>query len=61
MSVYAGIDPVTGKRVYLRETIKGVDKAAYKRAEKAMNRAARTCRHPAVTNVFCVHFLREPH
>jgi integrase len=28
VSVYAGIDPVTGKRVYLRETIKGTDKAA---------------------------------
>lgn len=38
MIVYAGIDPVTRKRVYLRENIKGVDKAAYKRAERAMNR-----------------------
>jgi integrase len=36
--VYAGMDPVTGKRSYLRETVKGTDKAAYKRAEKVMNR-----------------------
>lgn len=36
--VYAGIDPVTSKRVYLRESVKGTDKAAYKRAEKVMNR-----------------------
>jgi integrase len=36
--VYAGLDPVTSKRVYLRENAKGTDKAAYKRAEKAMNR-----------------------
>ncbi|TDP96216.1 hypothetical protein [Labedaea rhizosphaerae] len=28
--VYAGLDPVTGKRSYLRETVKGVDKAAWK-------------------------------
>src|SRR5690349_16682436 len=36
--VYAGMDPVTGKRSYLRETVKGTDKAAYKRAEKVMTR-----------------------
>lgn len=36
--VYAGTDPVTGKRVYLRDNVKGTDKAAYKRAEKAMTR-----------------------
>lgn len=36
--VYAGTDPVTGKRTYLRRNIKGTDKAAYKRAEKALNR-----------------------
>jgi hypothetical protein len=29
---------VTGKRVYLCENLKGADKAAYKRAEKVMNR-----------------------
>ncbi|MFD1044291.1 hypothetical protein ACFQ1S_01110 [Kibdelosporangium lantanae] len=28
--VYAGLDPVTRKRVYLRETVAGTDKAAYK-------------------------------
>lgn len=36
--VYAGTDPVTGRRSYLRETIRGTDKAAQKRAESAMNR-----------------------
>lgn len=36
--VYAGVDPVTGKRSYLRETIDGTDKVARKRAEKALNR-----------------------
>jgi hypothetical protein len=36
--VYAGVDPVTSKRVYLRESVKGIDKAACKRAEKVMNR-----------------------
>ncbi len=36
--VYAGVDPVTGKRSYLRQTINGTDRAAYKRAEKALNK-----------------------
>jgi integrase len=36
--VYAGTDPVTGKRSYLRELIKGTDKAAYKRADRAMHK-----------------------
>jgi integrase len=36
--VYAGTDPVTRRRVYLRESVKGTDKAAYKRAERVMNR-----------------------
>ncbi len=36
--VYAGIDPVTGKRVYLRETIQGTNQAARKRAEKALTK-----------------------
>ena len=30
--VYAGIDPVTGKPAYLRETVKGNDRAARKQA-----------------------------
>lgn len=38
MIVYAGIDPVTGKRIYLRETIKGTDKAAQKRAQRTLNK-----------------------
>jgi integrase len=36
--VYAGLDPVTGKRTYLRELIKGTDKAAEKRAQKALHK-----------------------
>jgi integrase len=36
--VYAGQDPVTGRRSYLRETIKGTDKAAHKRATQTLNR-----------------------
>lgn len=35
--VYAGIDPVTGKRTYLRKSIRGTDKAAEKRADSALN------------------------
>src|ERR1700716_3007945 len=31
--VYAGIDPVTGKQVYLRETVNGTDTAAWRKAE----------------------------
>jgi integrase len=38
VSVYAGLDPVTGKRVYLRETVQGTDKAAQKRADKALTK-----------------------
>src|SRR5690349_23772976 len=36
--VYAVIDPVTGKRSYLRETIKGTDRAARRKANSAMNK-----------------------
>ncbi|WP_026425759.1 tyrosine-type recombinase/integrase [Actinokineospora inagensis] len=36
--VYAGDDPVTGKRSYLRESVKGNDKAAYKRANTVLTR-----------------------
>jgi integrase len=31
--VYAGVDAVTSKRVYLRENAKDTEKAAYKRAD----------------------------
>lgn len=34
--VYAGDDPVTGRRVYERATIKGTDAAAWRRAEKTL-------------------------
>jgi integrase len=36
--VYAGLDPVTGKRSYLRETIKGTDKAAHRKANSRMGK-----------------------
>lgn len=36
--VYAGIDPVTGKRQYLRETVQGTDKAAHKRADRVLTK-----------------------
>jgi len=34
--VYAGLDPVTGRRSYLRETIDGTDSAAWKKAENKL-------------------------
>ena len=34
--LYAGQDPVTGKQVYLRETIQGTDDAAWKRADNKL-------------------------
>src|SRR5918912_1436805 len=36
--VYAGSDPVTGKPVYLRETVRGTDQAAHRTARRALNR-----------------------
>ncbi|TWE22492.1 site-specific integrase [Prauserella muralis] len=36
--VYSGVDPVTGKEIYLSETVKGTDKAAYRRADKVMTK-----------------------
>ena len=36
--VYAGDDPVTGKRVYRSETVPGTDRAAHRRAEKTLTR-----------------------
>ncbi|MBB5808352.1 integrase [Saccharothrix ecbatanensis] len=36
--VSAGVDPVTGKDVYLTETVKGVTRAAYKQADKLMTK-----------------------
>lgn len=37
VSVYAGLDPVTGKRVYLRETIPGTNEASWRKARKKRN------------------------
>ena len=36
--VYAGVDPVTGKPVYLRETVRGTDDAARRTARRTLNR-----------------------
>jgi hypothetical protein len=36
--VYAGPDPVTGKPVYLRETVRGNDDAARRTARRTLNR-----------------------
>ena len=36
--VYAGDDPVTGRRVYRTETVQGTDRAAERRAQKALTR-----------------------
>ncbi|GAA0628924.1 tyrosine-type recombinase/integrase [Kutzneria viridogrisea] len=36
--VFSGVDPVTGKDVYLTETVKGADKAAQRAADKVMTR-----------------------
>lgn len=36
--VYAGLDPVTGKPVYLRETVRGTDEVARRTARRALNR-----------------------
>ncbi len=36
--VYAGDDPVTGRRVYRNETVRGTDRAAEKRAQKVLTR-----------------------
>jgi hypothetical protein len=37
--VYAGPDPVTGRQVYLRETVPGTDDAARGKARRAMTSA----------------------
>lgn len=36
MKAYAGVDPVTGKRVYRSETVKGTDEKTYKQAERRL-------------------------
>lgn len=36
VKAYAGVDPVTGKRVYRSETVKGTDEKAYKQAERKL-------------------------
>jgi integrase len=36
--VYADLDPVTRKRVYLRETVAGTDKAAYRKAKTPLGK-----------------------
>ncbi|WP_285490278.1 site-specific integrase [Amycolatopsis taiwanensis] len=49
--VYAGLDPVTGRRSYLRETIKGADDAAWRKAEnKLVELRARVLKQRAATS-----------
>src|SRR5262245_32211396 len=36
VKVYAGVDPVTGKRVYRSETVEGTDAKAHKQAERKL-------------------------
>src|SRR3981081_1444875 len=36
--VFAGVDPVTGKDVYLTASVQGTDKAAQRKADKALTR-----------------------
>lgn len=38
MTVYAGQDPVTGKRSYLRETVEGTDAQARKKAQRLLTK-----------------------
>jgi hypothetical protein len=61
VKVYAGLDPVTGKRVYRTETIAGVDKAAEKRAEKALTKLlAAVDAQRAPTSSVTLAYLIEP-
>jgi integrase len=59
--VYAGQDPVTGRDRYLSETVKGTDRAARRKAEKALTRLqADADRHRAPdTSVPLRHALAE--
>lgn len=59
--VYAGLDPVTGRRSYLRETIDGTNKAAWRKAESARSRlvAQADKQQTATTNVRLGHAITE--
>ncbi len=59
--VYAGIDPVTGRTVYLRETVRGTDDAARRTARRTLNRLvaeAEKQRQPSSV-VSLVHVIDE--
>jgi integrase len=59
--VYAGIDPVTGRRTYKRESVAGTDDAAWTRAEKVLTRLAAEVdkqRNPT-SSVSFGHAIRE--
>lgn len=58
---YAGIDPVTAKRTYLREKVEGTDKTARKRAERALTKLlAQVDRQRSTTSAVSLnHILDE--
>lgn len=59
--VYAGDDPVTGKRVYRSETVQGTDRAAEKRAAKVLTRllAEIDAQRAPTSSVSLAYLLRE--
>ena len=59
--VYAGVDPVNGKPVYLRETVRGTDDAARRTARRTLNRLvaqAEKARQPS-SSVSLAHVIDE--
>lgn len=59
--VYAGVDPLTGKPVYLRETVRGTDDAARRTARRTLNRLvaqAEKARQPS-SSVSLGHVIDE--
>ncbi len=60
--VYAGDDPVTGKRVYRSETVPGTDRAAQRRAEKALRRLlAAVDAQPEISSLRSQHGTSDLH
>lgn len=59
--VYAGDDPVTGRRVYRSETVLGTNRAAEKKAEKALTRllAAVDAQRAPTSSVTLAYLLGE--
>jgi integrase len=59
--VYAGDDPVTGRRAYRSETVAGTDRAARRKAEKARTRllAEVDAQRAPTSTVSLAHVLTE--